>query len=695
MAIELTTSTDTVPSSPRRARQEAIIAASATRPLLDGPSSRVFVPPSRPANISTAGLNRKDHKGKGVDRGAVPSSSRVSPQRSPGLVPQNGANAEATNAEGTDGPVANSEADISSPFVRPSRVPLGRIDLDVLARRFGPEVARAYEHGEDPSNGKDSGTAYIYPPPNPQSPHWLTVMEHGLATDGLSLENELLHIRSIADSALVQSTLAVAEIDEELREYEALLHDLRRVAGDAFVENLSEIADQIKLPPYLEDEYPADPMYIPETTENFTEYPEEQEDVGLQGDNEVPTTEAGHPSDTFSYLNPPTSPLAHKRAKRCRDAEEQEGGSSQGSNSSKRRRSKAPAPTSPPQVLSGNARGHSPAASEDVPASSPQRSDADASMSGHDITTPPRASPREDYPASFPTTPARHRASSPDLDGSPSSSRPSYPPPGSPHRRAQSCPLSRDDFYRDCREPLEPLYSKPRVADTGYGSYDEWPASEASYNSSHSSLVSGEAPCPRGWPDNMSPRWDWLKKMTCYQLYKNPIDPKVLDAWCAGVDARASGEQAEEDAEEDEAEGSGVDRSEERGEDGKLEDATDNGEEAAMKEADEQIETFEEQEEELMQLPDDNEELVREVEQGSTAATELPAPAIDGEPEAGPSELPVTPPRRRTRRTARANPQTPYRPFPSTPRDINGRRIRQGAQAWVEDSGAYRSPHIS
>lgn len=51
-------------------------------------------------------------------------------------------------------------------------------------------------------------------------------------------------------------------------------------------------------------------------------------------------------SDTFSYLNPPTSPLANKSAKRRRDTEDEDD-EAVNQFSAKRRRSKAPAPPSP------------------------------------------------------------------------------------------------------------------------------------------------------------------------------------------------------------------------------------------------------------------------------------------------------------------------------------------------------------
>lgn len=121
-------------------------------------------------------------------------------------------------------------------------------------------MAREFEREQDPSQGKDSGTKYTYPPPPPHSPNWLTTMEHGLATDGICLEQELSRIRALAESALVESTLAVAEIDEELREYEVLLRHIGVVAGDDFVEHLVELADKIQLPAFVEDEYPEDPL---------------------------------------------------------------------------------------------------------------------------------------------------------------------------------------------------------------------------------------------------------------------------------------------------------------------------------------------------------------------------------------------------------------------------------------------------
>lgn len=157
---------------------------------------------------------------------------------------------------------------------------------DVIAQRFGAEVAREFEREQDPARGKDSGTKYTYPPPQPHSPNWLTTMEHGLATDGICLEQELSRIRAIAESALVESTLAVAEIDEELREYEVLLRHIGVVAGDDFVEHLVELADKIQLPAFVEDEYPADPLPTFDMDDEYLNFGQEGSGDIVARDNE-------------------------------------------------------------------------------------------------------------------------------------------------------------------------------------------------------------------------------------------------------------------------------------------------------------------------------------------------------------------------------------------------------------------------
>lgn len=85
---------------------------------------------------------------------------------------------------------------------------------------------------------------------------------------------------------MVESTLAVAELDEELREYELLLRDLGYVAGDEFVQHLEELADRIKLPPYMEDDYPMDPPPTFDVAEDYFEYDDEESRDHIARENE-------------------------------------------------------------------------------------------------------------------------------------------------------------------------------------------------------------------------------------------------------------------------------------------------------------------------------------------------------------------------------------------------------------------------
>lgn len=137
-----------------------------------------------------------------------------------------------------------------------------------LVARFGREAIAE----DDPSRGKDTGTVYDYPPAEPQNPRWFADMQFGIINDEDALSTEIERIRGLVDTALVESTLAEAELDEELEGYDRLLDDIERVAGPAFVEYLMEEAEQTWLPRYEIDDYEDGIGDLPqEDTEEFTE----------------------------------------------------------------------------------------------------------------------------------------------------------------------------------------------------------------------------------------------------------------------------------------------------------------------------------------------------------------------------------------------------------------------------------------
>lgn len=137
-----------------------------------------------------------------------------------------------------------------------------------LVARFGREAIAE----DDPSRGKDTGTVYEYPPAEPQNPDWFADMRQGIVDDEDALAQEIERIRDLVNTALVESTLAEAELDEELEGYDRLLDDIERVAGPAFVEYLMEKAEQTWLPRYEVDDYEDGVEDLPqEDTMDFTE----------------------------------------------------------------------------------------------------------------------------------------------------------------------------------------------------------------------------------------------------------------------------------------------------------------------------------------------------------------------------------------------------------------------------------------
>lgn len=307
----------------------------------------------------------------------------------------------------------------------------------------------------------------------------------------------------------------------------------------------------------------------------------------------------------------------------------------------------------------------------------------------------------------------RHATEQPELESPSKRLRSNAPEPTSSavynrHDRPSQSPhgVPSQNEADDDGEPASDEEDNDEVDDYVPPAQPQWSEESTpspSVDSEHSDLVSPDAPLPRGWPDNMSPRWNWLKNMTCYDLYKNPISPPggKKKASCAhGSDrggpaeehedelyqgrpgAGASGEQSEERDEpkdpefgadedapeeaEEQAEDSGVDVSGEQGADEEREDAAD----------DEVEEDHLQDEEEVDELQDDEDE----------AGPSQPVPA------------PSTPPRM-TRRSHRqyemSSPKNTRDPFHPTPRsrDFNGREINHNK--FREDTGHYDSPCIT
>ncbi|KAL1942242.1 hypothetical protein VTO73DRAFT_6306 [Trametes versicolor] len=610
-------------------------------PLVKG-YGPVFVPPHLMKDQPTFKFAAlvKDAKGKGVDRGgeepaqvyptvfskpvfSKPVFTRPSPP------PEPAAPAPEVPLPASDDSIEEVEAALSSPYARPERVPLGQLDKAALVARFGREAIAE----DDPSRGKDTGTVYEYPPAEPQNPDWFADMRQGIVDDEDALAQEIERIRGLVDTALVESTLAEAELDEELEGYDRLLDDIERVAGPAFVEYLMEKAEQTWLPRYEVDDYEDGVEDLPqEDTMDFTEdftgsvYPP----MVLQEDNSE-MMDQSRPSDTLSYLDasPRTSPLANRSAKRRHATEQPELESP-----SKRLRSNAPEPTSS-AVYNRQDR------SSQSPHGPPSQNGADPSQNEADDDDDDRAASDEE--------------DNDEVDD--------YEPPPQPQWYEESTPSPSDD-------------------------------------SDHSDLVSPDAPLPRGWPDNMSPRFDWLKKTTAYDLYKNPISPpgKQHKAICVHrepddehedeliqgrPEAGPSGQHSEEndepedpeadadeevpEAEEEQAEDSGVDVSGEQVADDEMEDVADDEVEEDQLQDDEEVD----------QLQDDDE---------GEAGPSQPVPA------------PSTPPRM-TRRSHRqlgmSSPRQTRDPFHPTPRsrDFKGRKINHSK--YREDNGYYESPRIT
>ncbi|KAI8976401.1 hypothetical protein BD414DRAFT_167820 [Trametes punicea] len=282
-----------------------------------GPQSPVATdvgspPRGRPSSLEpeVGSSSRRLDKDKGVDRG------------------------------GDDEPV-----EAESPYPRPSRVPLGQLtagrlaaqslafhssliptsdieDLDMRAGvRSRPLFGERGDGGgpgriEDPARGRDSGTEYIYPPRDAQKTDWLDLMGWGLEEDAKRLEQEVQRIRELVNSIVIEGTLAMVELDEDRAMYHKLLGYVEHVGGAKCAEYILRLAEEIDVPEYVEDDYVDPDEMMP---------PEEEYDYEAEMRRERMAADTSRPSDAVSYADPssppPTSPLANAsaRAKRRRE----------------------------------------------------------------------------------------------------------------------------------------------------------------------------------------------------------------------------------------------------------------------------------------------------------------------------------------------------------------------------------------
>ena len=223
--------------------------------------------------------------------------------------------------------IALLEEEIESPFLRPSRVPLGQMSkgtfvrmlsshpmlmslrnlglADDLIRRTGVDLSldefadeehpdgqeleleypeegeeaeeEDNEEDEDPARGRDSGMVYAYPPADPQDRSWLANMLHALEQDGFAVQAELTRLRDVANKLSSELLLAEAEMDEEVIECNAFVENIRHFAGDAVVKRILDTASKIKVPEFQVDEYVDEEEYEEEYEEPGAEPTEEQE----------------------------------------------------------------------------------------------------------------------------------------------------------------------------------------------------------------------------------------------------------------------------------------------------------------------------------------------------------------------------------------------------------------------------------
>ncbi|KAI0667450.1 hypothetical protein C8Q78DRAFT_994137 [Trametes maxima] len=227
----------------------------------------------------------RDEKGKGVDRGDLPSS------------------------------------DVESPFERPGRFPLGQLTEEEIGTRFCTRLQP--EQSDDEEEEEDR--VYTYPPPNPMDPEWLTSMQRTLSHDVEDLTANITRIRQEINQAVVDITLADVEMDVECKLYGEFLTRVEHVGGPAVMRALQAMMDTIQVPEYELDEYPSDDDEEMEVDVDV-DAADMDADAAPASQGAQPALGVGRPSDTLSYADPssppPTSPLAHAgiRAKRRRDA---------------------------------------------------------------------------------------------------------------------------------------------------------------------------------------------------------------------------------------------------------------------------------------------------------------------------------------------------------------------------------------
>ncbi|KAI0641754.1 hypothetical protein C8Q79DRAFT_929764 [Trametes meyenii] len=216
--------------------------------------------------------------------------------------------------------------DVESPFERPGRVPLGQLTEEEIGTRF---CTRLQPEENDDEEAEDS--TYAYPPPDPMDHRWLTNMQLTLSREVEKLSFDIGRIRQEVADAVVQVTLADAEMDVECKLYTDFLTRVEHVGGPEVMKALQAMMDTIQVPEFEPDNYESD-----NEEEMEVDVADGEADAAAAAQGAQRMMGVGRPSDTLSYADPssppPTSPLAHAgvRAKRRRDAldaAEESGGS--------------------------------------------------------------------------------------------------------------------------------------------------------------------------------------------------------------------------------------------------------------------------------------------------------------------------------------------------------------------------------
>ncbi|KAI0331561.1 hypothetical protein GY45DRAFT_607888 [Cubamyces sp. BRFM 1775] len=535
--------------------------------------------PHKPAIVEKAREELGPQSPVPTDVGSPPPeipTSPMYPSRSHPASPTQGSSASGPSCidkgKGVDRGGYGPEEEIESPFLRPSRVPLGQMSKDDLRRRTGVDVSPSdsaeqehpdgSEHGveyageeqeaedaeeyEDPARGRDTGTLYIFPPENPQKPRWLEDMRLALEQDGLSLQATLSGVRGGVDKVSSEVLIAEAEMEEECAEYTKFVEVIRRLAGPDVVKRIIETASQIEVPEFEIDEYMEDEEAY-DYMEQYEEPGDQQMEVGDdpqtaaqalfdQVVSELGTAENRRPSDVVSYLDPssppPTSPLARAegRAKRRRDnTEDRDEGAS---NCSKRRRSanspshrsQPPSCAGSPKVALDRPRSGSPRlplqglwdGRTDPEPSSPAAQPAvqDSNHGNHDDAHSPRDTGHNGSERGC--SRSRSGSGSPQAEGAGSNlgsragSASYVPSEGGSRSLSRSPPASRADSAPGSgSNPSTPESRRRHPCKCEKCIRDKVNPWDSC--DSWTDLVSPEMSLPPGWPDKMDPQYDYLK----------------------------------------------------------------------------------------------------------------------------------------------------------------------------------------